>query len=429
MTYSRTLCFLISCAFLSLPCAAQIAVKGRAVYTMDEKAASPMKIENGVVVITDGKIAAVGPAASTPIPAGYTIIEAAVVTPGLIDARCTVGVSGVLNQQQDQDQLERSAPIQPELRAIDAFNPDDTLVGWMRSLGITTLHTGHAPGELISGQTSLIKATGRPVDEAMVLQTATVAATLSPWAQRSGGSAPGTRAKMVAMLREELLKARDAERAKNSPAPDADHEAVADDSVLTPEKETKKPTPSLRTEAMQRVISGEVPLLITANRAQDISAALRIAREFNIRIILDSGAESYLLAKELNEAQVPVFIHPMMARAYGEMENMSVTTPAALLAAGVPVAIQGGYESYVPKSRVVLFEAAIAAANGLTFEQALATITSRPADILTVSERLGRIRPGLDADLALFDGDPFEYLTRCIGVVIDGTPMLNDPAK
>ncbi|MBX3408813.1 MAG: amidohydrolase family protein [Phycisphaeraceae bacterium] len=421
MTPARTLTFLLSCAAVALPSAAQIAVKGRSVYTMDENAPGSMMIENGVVVITAGKIAAVGPAATTLIPEGYTVIEAAVVTPGLFDARCTVGVSGVLNQRQDQDQLERSGPVQPELRAIDAFNPDDTLVGWMRSLGVTMLHTGHAPGELVSGQTSLIKATGRPVDEAVVVETAAVAVTLSPWAQRSGGSSPGTRAKMVAMLREELLKAQDAERKAQS--------EQQDDAAIVPENKGEKAHSGLRAQVMQRVIRREVPLLVTANRAQDIAAALRIAQEFNIRMILDSGAESYLLAQELRAANVPVFIHPMMARAYGEMENMSTTTPAALLQAGVPVALQGGYESYVPKSRVVLFEAAIAAANGLTFEQALATITSRPADILGVSARVGRLRPGLDADLALFEADPFEYLTRCIGVVIDGRPMLNDTPK
>jgi imidazolonepropionase-like amidohydrolase len=109
-----------------------------------------------------------------------------------------------------------------------------------------------------------------------------------------------------------------------------------------------------------------------------------------------------------------------MARAVGDRENMSFETAAKLVEAGIPVAIQSGFEAYVPKTRVVLFEAAIAAANGLTFEQALATITIEAAQILGVEDRVGSIKVGKDGDLALFDGDPFEYVTHCVGTIIDG---------
>ena len=90
-------------------------------------------ITDGVVVIDDGKIVAVGPAASTPIPEGFTVIEAKVVTPGLVDARTVVGLAGYLNQEHDQDQLDESAPVQPQLRAIDAYNPGEALVAWLES--------------------------------------------------------------------------------------------------------------------------------------------------------------------------------------------------------------------------------------------------------------------------------------------------------
>ncbi len=397
---------------------AQVAIKAKTLHTM----AGP-SITDGVVIIQNGKIAAVGPAAATPIPDGLRILEAVVATPGLIDARCTVGVSGLLNQKQDQDQLERSGPIQPELRAIDAYNPLDPLVDHVRSFGVTTINTGHAPGELISGQTALIKLRGTTVDEAVIKPVAAVAATLGPGAQRD--SAPGTRAKMVSMLREQLIKARDYQKLLDKAVQPAAPASGTDAKPATP---AEPPARDLRLELLAQVLKGEIPLLISANRAQDIASVLRLKEEFNtLRIVLDSGSESYLLTAELKAAGVPVFLHPTMVRAFGEMENMSVETASKLRAAGIDVAIQGGFESYVPKARVVLFEAAIAAANGLSFEEALATITTTPARTLGVADRVGSLEVGKDGDIALYSGDPFEYTTLCTGVVIDGVVMSEKP--
>ena len=117
---------------------------------------------------------------------------------------------------------------------------------------------------------------------------------------------------------------------------------------------------------------------------------------------------------------VPVIIHPTMARAYGERENLSFETAAKLVKAGIPVALQSGYESYVPKTRVVLFEAGVAAANGLSFSQALATVTRDAAKILGIDQRVGSLAVGKDGDVAIYDGDPFEYTSHCTGVVIEG---------
>jgi imidazolonepropionase-like amidohydrolase len=111
----------------------------------------------------------------------------------------------------------------------------------------------------------------------------------------------------------------------------------------------------------------------------------------------------------------------------GETENISFETTATLRAKGIPVAMQSGFEGYVPKTRVALFEAAIAAANGLTMEQALATITSDAAAILGVADRVGSLRPGMDGDVAVFDGDPFEYTSHCTAVVIDGRVVSEEP--
>ncbi len=138
---------------------AQIAIKGKAVFTM---AGAP--IRNGVVLIDKGKITAVGSSTNIQIPDGYQVFESAVVTPGLIDAHSVVGVAGMLNQDEDQDQLERSDPVQPQLRAIDAYNARDELVAWVRSYGVTSIHTGHAPGELVSGQSMVVKTAGRTAE-------------------------------------------------------------------------------------------------------------------------------------------------------------------------------------------------------------------------------------------------------------------------
>jgi imidazolonepropionase-like amidohydrolase len=390
----RTALAFVATLFLaSLAAAAPpLAIRAKTLHTMGPRGA----IADGVVIVRDGVIEAVGTASEVAIPADATLLEAAVAVPGLIDARSVVGLSGIYNTPHDQDQLERSAPIQPELRAIDAYNPRERLVGYLRGLGITTIHTGHAPGELISGQTCIVKTVDGTLEDALVEPVAMVAATLGPSAHKDGGKAPGTRPKAIAMLREELLKAQEyANRDADAPR-------------------------SLRLEMLGRVLRKETPLLVTANRAQDIASALRLAAEFDLRLVLDSAAESYLLVEEIKAAKVPVLIHPTMWRAYGETENLSMETAATLRKAGIPIAMQSGFESYVPKTRVVLFEAAIAAANGLSFDEALAIVTIDAARILGIAERVGSIEVGKDADLALYDGDPFEYTTRCVGTVIDG---------
>ncbi len=376
-----------------------LAVQGETVHTM---AGAP--ITDGVVLIKDGKISAVGPAASTAIPAGMRVLKARVVTPGLIDARSVVGLSGILNQPQDQEQLEKSAPMQPELRAIDAYNGRDPLVEYVRRFGVTTLHTGHAPGALISGQTMVVKTFPATLEQALVKPDAMIATTLGGGAVTGDkGKAPGTSAKAVAMLRAELLKAQDYGRKQKNP--DAE----------------KRPARDLHFEALGRALEGSQPLLVTVHRHQDILAALRLAAEFKLKIVLDGVTDAPLVMSEIKASGFPVLLHPTMARAQGETENLSWETAAKLQQAGVPFALQSGFENYVPKTRLVLFEAGVAAANGLTFPQALASITVDAARVLGLDKRLGSLEVGKDADVALYDGDPFEYTTHCTGVIVSGT--------
>jgi len=383
-----------------------LVIRGGTVHTMVGPA-----IADGVVVIEDGKVARVGPAAEVPIPPDARLIRGAVVTPGLVDAHTVVGLTGWLNQAQDQDQLDGGDPVQPELRAIDSYNPRERLLEWVRGFGVTTIHTGHAPGALVSGQTMVAKTVGDTVEAAALKPVAMVAVTLGDDARPGDAKkSPGTRSKAVAMLRAELVKARDYVRRRG--LADAEKQADRD----------------LRREVFVDVLDGKLPLLVTVNRATDIDAALRIAAEFGVKVVLDSAAEAYLAIDRIKAAGVPVIVHPTMRRAgEGETENLSFETAAALRAAGIPVALQSGYEGYVPKTRVALFEAAVAAANGLTTEQALAAITIDAARILGVDDRVGSLAPGRDGDVAVFDGDPFEYTTHCTTVVIDGDVVSEEP--
>ena len=399
---TRATLLVLACAASASPLSAQLAVRGATVYTM---AGAP--ITDGVVLIgKDGRIEQVGSAARIRVPSGYRVITGRVVTPGLVDAHSTVGLSGILNYNHDQDELERSAPIQPELRALDAYNPQERLVTWLRNLGVTTVNTGHGPGALVSGQTFVVKTRGNSVGEALVDSVATVAMTLGTSVENNFKS-PGTEAKEVSMLREEFIKAREYAQKWKKAKPDS------------------PPDRDLRLEMMAQVLDGKVPALITAQRAVDILAALRLQREFGFRLILDGAAEAYLVKDQIKAAGVPVIIHPTMVRTDGDTRNASIETAHLLVDAGIPVALQSGYEGYVPKTRVVLFEAGMAAANGLSFEEALRTITLDAARIIGVADRVGSLEKGKDGDVAVFDGDPFEWTSHVCHVVIQGEEVSN----
>jgi imidazolonepropionase-like amidohydrolase len=369
----------------------QIAVKGQTVWTM---AGDP--ISNGVVLIKDGKIEAVGAASSIAIPSGYRVIDAQFVTPGLIDAHTVIGLNGYLNQPHDQMALDAGGSFQPELRAIDAYNAEERLVEWVRGYGVTTIHTGHQPSALASGQTMIAKTWGRNVDEATMIPTAMIAVTIGTAANAGQGRSPGSRAKQAAMLRAELIKA-----VENS-------------------KKTE-PAKDLKSEIMLRVIKREIPLLVTAHLAQDILTAIRIAKEFNIRIVLDGVSDAHMVLDDIKASGFPVIVHPTMARPGGDAANMSMENAAKIRAAGIRVALQSGYEGYVPKTRIVLFEAAMAAGTKrLLPQEAMSMITIDAARILGIDNRVGSLEKGKDADIAMYDGDSFEFTTHCTGTIING---------
>lgn len=382
--------FIIETAFT------QIAVKTEILYT-----ATSSPIQNAVVLIEAGKIKAVGKAADITIPSNYKVIQSKTATPGLIDARTLIGISGILNIPVDQDQIEKSSPSQPELRAIDAYNPNETLVKYARDCGITTIHTGHGIGALFSGQTMIAKTTSGTTDEVTIKPLSMLAMTLGP--SVSGNySSPGTKAKEVSMIRAELMKAQDYLKKMNN------------------KDSTKRPAFDMKMDVLSKLLKGDIKALVTANTAVDIMNAIRIAKEFNLKLVLDGAAEAYLLIDEIKKAKAEIILHATMARNEDDMLNMTRESASILTKSGIPVSIESGQEAYVPKTRIVLYEAALTLAYGQSFDEALKTITINPAKLLGIDKSVGSIEVGKDADIVLYNGDPFEYTTNVCKVIIDG---------
>jgi imidazolonepropionase-like amidohydrolase len=183
---------------------------------------------------------------------------------------------------------------------------------------------------------------------------------------------------------------------------------------------TKRPSFDLKMDMLSKLLKGEIKAMITANSTVDIMSAIRLANEFQLKLVLNGAAEAYRLTDEIKAAKAEIILHATMARNEDDMLNMSRESASLLTKAGIPVSIESGYEGYVPKTRIVLFEAAVAMSFGLTYEDALKSITINPAKLLGLEKERGSLEKGKKADLVLFDGDPFEYTTHITEVYIDG---------
>jgi imidazolonepropionase-like amidohydrolase len=362
------------------------------------------EIANGVVIVDDGRIIEVGPAADVRIPDGAEVRDGAVLTPGLIDTWSTVGLTGPNNHPPDQDHAEGDRPVRPDLRALDAYHAADPLVGWVRGFGVTTVQAGPSPGQPVSGRTLITRTAPGVVDQLALNPDAFVVLSLGDVPKgRFGDAGSASRMGNAATIRQALTDARDYQRRRALRG--------ADQAPL-----------DLGKEALVDLLEGRRKALVHAHRADDLLTALRLGREFGLDLVLAGAAEGWLVADALAQAQVPVLIGPVMARSWrdGEQRNSNFENAALLANAGVPVAFMSGYEGYVPKVRVVLFEAAVAAANGLGAERTLRALTLGAAEILDIDDETGSITPGKSADLVLYDGDPFEYASHACLVVSAG---------
>jgi imidazolonepropionase-like amidohydrolase len=362
-------------------------------------------IADGAVLIEDGKVRFVGPRAKLELPAGTPVLTAAVVTPGLIDAHTVVGVSGQLNVPADQDQDEMSDPNQSDLRVLDGFNPSEPLLEFLRMQGVTVVHALPGRANVLAGQTGIFRTQGHSAERMALRFPAGLLVNLGEVPKQAyQGKLPTTRMGTASLVRTAFAQAQ-ADAHKRA--------AVKDDD--------KRPPRNLKLEALQLALDGKVPVIFSAHRADDLATALRLAKEFGLKAELDLATEGYLMADALAEAKVPVIVHPTMQRA-GSMETFhSHLCNAALLAdRKVPLAIGTGFESYVPKTRVLRHETAMAMVNGLGFDRALSAVTLDAARILQIDDRYGSLETGKVADLVLYDGDPFEHTTHVTHTLMDG---------
>ncbi len=366
--------------------------------------ASGKPIQDGTVIVQDGQITHVGKSGDVEIPADTPIVSAAVVTPGLIDAHTVVGVSGLLNTPADQDQDEMSDPNQADVRILDSFNPAEPLLRFALQHGVTIVQACPGRANVIAGQAGIFRTWGTTADQMTVRFPSAVVFNLGEVPKRSyPGKAPATRMATAATIRNAL---------------------VASTNYRSKQESAKEDSPvdrNLKHEALRLVLEKKIPAMFSAHRADDIETGLRLIREFQLTGIIDLATEGYQLTDPLAQAKVPVLVHPTMQRV-GTPETMNTTlNNAAILAdGGIPLAITSAFESYVPKTRVPLYEAAIAMTNGLGYDRALRAVTIDAARILQIDQKYGSLERGKVADLVLFDGDPFEYTTHVTHVIFDG---------
>jgi imidazolonepropionase-like amidohydrolase len=369
-------------------------------------------ITDGAVVIRDGKLAAVGRRADVEIPADARVLTAAEVTPGLIDSHTVVPLTGSLNIPADQEQDESGDSNQADLRVLDAFHPEEPLLGFLRDTGVTLIHATPGRQNVFAGQTGVFRTQGRTATEMAVAFPFAVQVNLGETA-KGDGKGPRTRMATAHVLRSALALAKAYAQKKKA--------------ATDPEK---TPSVNLKQEALVPVIERQRPLLVSAHRGDDLLTALRVGEEFGAKVILDLATEAYLIPEPLSKAKVPVVVHPTMQRAGGAMEtlNSQLGNAAALADAKIPITIATAYESYVPKTRVLRYEAAMAMVNGLGRERALAAITLDAAKLLGVADRYGSLEVGKVADLVLYDGDPFENVTHVTYTIMDGKPVFDRAA-
>lgn len=364
-------------------------------------------IENGQVIIEEGKIKAVGK--NLEIPKDAQIIDAngLMVTPGFIDGHCHIGMWEEGIGFEGDDGNEDTEPITPQLRAIDAINPMDQ--GFQDAIegGVTTAVTGPGSANVIGGTFLAMKTHGKRVDDMVIKNPVAMKIAFGENPKRvydEQHKSPVTRMAIAALLRETLFEAKQYKE---------DLDAAKDDP-------DKKPDFDMKLEALLPVMRKEIPLKAHAHRADDIFTALRIAKEFDLDITLDHCTEGHLIVEELKEEGKSCLIGPTFgSRTKYELKNKSFETPRVLHEAGIKFAIITD-SNVIPIQHIPMC-AGMAVKAGLPEEEAWKAITINPAEIAGISDRVGSIEVGKDADIAIFKGNPLldvDYET--VMTLIDG---------
>jgi len=388
------------------------AIKGATILTPEDT------ITNGTILIENGKITAVG--ADVQVPAGTDVLDATgkFVIPGMIDAHCHTGIFADGVGWNHSDGNEMTDPVMPHLRAIDAIHPEDKAFQDLRESGVTTIGTGPGSGNLVGGMTAVIKTRGRTIEEMLVRFPGGMKMALGENPKRVYGEqkrTPSTRMGNAGILREYLTKAQAylAKKAKHEQKL-ADFKAGVEDA-----KEPELFEIDLKMEALGKILTQEIPAHIHAHRADDIMTAIRLAKEFDLDLILIHATEGYKIADILAEEGIPCIPGPILiSRMKYELRELSSKNAAVLSKAGVKVAIQTDQFSAV---RYIRLDAAVAINEGMSDDEALRAITLTPAEMLKVDDRVGSIAVGKDADLVVLSAHPFDVAhSRVERVLIEG---------
>ena len=357
------------------------------------------------ILLADGKIAAIGTDLTAPADAAVFDADGLEVYPGFVDAHTHIGLDGYGIGYEGCDYNEMNDIWTPQLRAIDGINPRDPSLADARRAGVTCVCTGPGSANVLGGTFLAMKTVGDRVDKMVVRDPVAMKCAFGENPKRCyRDKCDSTRMSTAAFLRGALMQARDYGARKQAANGDI----------------TKMPAYNQKLEALLPVLAREIPLKAHAHQANDIFTALRIAREFNLRLTLEHVTEGHLIVDELaGEKDVPMAVGPSLTFASKfELQNKSWSTPAVLTAAGCHVSIITD-SSVIPQQYLPLC-AGMAIKAGMDPFDALKAITLNPAEHICVADRVGSLEVGKDADLVITAGSPFEVLTEVKAVFIDG---------
>ncbi|MGH7459237.1 MAG: amidohydrolase family protein [Longimicrobiaceae bacterium] len=392
----KTVLGALSVLLAASPLAAQaVAITGGTVHTV-----SGPPIEGGTVVIQDGRVTAVGRGVS--VPAGARRVDASgmVVTPGLFESFTHLGLVevGAVDNTRDYA-VQDDDHVTAAFNVADGLNPNSVVIPVTRVAGVTTAVAAPSGG-LIAGQGVVIDLAGGSPAGLIASSPVAMFARLGAGAQRAGG---GARAGATLRLREVLEDARVYGRMRDAFQRGATRDFSAG---------------RLDLEALQPVLSGELPLVVEAHRASDIRTALAIASEYDLRLVLAGGTEAWMVAGELASAGVPVIVRVLQNLPSNfERVGARYDNAALLRAAGVPVVIST-FDTH--NARNLTQEAGNAVAYGLPWEEALRAVTLYPARVWGMEDTHGSLEPGKVANVVVWSGDPLELLTTVEHVFIRG---------
>ena len=380
----------------------QTLIKNVEVWTMDAQDTRFC----GWVLLEDGKIAAMGEGVP-PACADVLDGEGGVLTPGLIDIHSHLGLYEDGLGFEGADGNEDTDPVTPHLRAIDGVNPMDRGFQEAREAGVTTVAVSPGSANPIGGQIALMKTAGRRVDDMVLKAPLAIKFALGENPKsvyHDKDEAPVTRMATAALIREQLYKAKEYFSRKARAEDDPDQDDPDYDSKL---------------EALLPLLWGKAEAHFHAHRADDIFTALRIAREFGLRAIIIHGTEAHLVADLLAEEHVPVVCGPFMTdRSKPELRHLTDEAPGLLCKAGIPTAITVDHPE-IPL-RLLPMALMLAVRAGMDKTDALRAVTSVPAQIAGMENRIGSLREGMDADCVLWSGDPRDITTQVQAVFVNG---------